>query len=481
MSIIRPVVLCGGSGTRLWPLSRRLEPKQFQKLNSDRSLFQDTLARFDGAEFGRATVLVNSLQEPRVQFDLMEMDHPAGLPRVLVEPAMRSTAPAIAAAALALIAEDPDAVMLVVPSDHRIGQHDRLVEAYRAALPFVENGGIALFGIRPSSPETGFGYIEAEVATDAAVHDVISFVEKPTLDVARELVAGGRHTWNSGIFMFRALTILSELSHRAPALLETVTESIREGRHDGNSFYLSPRFADSPEISVDHAVMEHSSRLGVIPVSPDWNDLGSFEALWEVGKRDQDNNVVKGNVLLSGVQNSYIHGAQRLVSVIGLTDVVVVDTDDVLLVTTRTQSQDVKHVAQHLAKAGHPAADRHLTRQDMTGRRRIIDKGEHYLVERIEVVPGAAMLLEMTETGQRRMLTLVTGEVVLDSPDRRIALQQGACLELGSSSTITIHNPMLETATLILSMARDATSLAAGSQEDFANRSPSTLDIRKAG
>ena len=481
MSVIRPVVLCGGSGTRLWPLSRRLEPKQFQKLNGDRSLFQDTLARFEGPEFGRATVLVNSMQEPRVELDLHGMQHPAGHPTILVEPAMRSTAPAIAAAALALAAEDPDAVMLVVPSDHRIGRHDRMVEAYRAALPFVEQGGIALFGIRPSAPETGFGYIEADVSTQGTVFNVLSFVEKPALGVATALVAGGRHTWNSGIFMFRALTILGELADHAPDVLEAVTMSIREGRHDGIRLHLSPAFAQAPEISIDHAVMEHSARLGVVPVSPEWNDLGSFEALWEVGQRDGDNNVVKGNVLLRDVENSYINASDRLVCVIGTADIVVVDTGDVLLVTSRAHSQDVKFIAQHLAKIAHPAADRHVLRQELSGSRRIIDEGEGYVVERIELLPGATLRLAETEGAMSQVLRLLSGQVIIEGAAAEITLGAGDATEIGSLSETALHNPTSETATLLLSATRRRKGAVATLSTETDRQGRGNPDIRKVG
>ncbi|MCZ8177685.1 MAG: sugar phosphate nucleotidyltransferase [Rhizobium sp.] len=481
MTLIRPVVLCGGSGTRLWPLSRRLEPKQFQKLAGDHSLFQDTLARFEGPEFGRATVLVNMVQEPRVQFDLQQIDHTAGLPTVLVEPAMRSTAPAIAAAALALAAEDPDAVMLVVPSDHRIGRHDRLVEAYRAALPFVEQGGIALFGIRPTAPETGFGYIEADVSAEGEVLEVISFVEKPALEIAMQLVAGGRHTWNSGIFMFRALSILGELAHHAPAVLNAVTKSIREGRHEGNRLYLSPAFSEAPEISIDHAVMEHSARLGVVPVSPDWNDLGSFEALWEVGDRNADNNVLKGDALLRNVHNSYINTGRRLVSVIGLSDIVLVDTDDVLLVASRAQSQDVKFIAQHLAKIAHPAADRHVLRRDLTGSRQIIDDNEDFTVERLELLAGATLHLDPGESDMSRTLTLLSGELDVRGPSAEARMTAGKTREISAGEAMAIHNPASRPAIFHLSTMRRLRIVADTAPSESGSVAGLATEIRKVG
>ena len=456
MTLIRPVVLCGGSGTRLWPLSRRLEPKQFQTLGGEHTLFQDTLTRFRDADFGRATVLVNTLQEPRVQYELQQVDHAAGMPLVLVEPAMRSTAPAIAAAARVLFAEDPEAVMLVVPSDHRIGRPDRLHDAYRAALPFVAEGGIALFGIRPTAPETGFGYIEAEPATDGEVLKVLSFVEKPNIDHATRLVAGGRHTWNSGIFMFRAATILDELARHAPEVLAAVDASIAEGSRDQNRLRLSPSFATAHEISIDHAVMEHSTHLGVLPVSPEWNDLGSFEALWETAKRNSEDNVVKGDVLLRDVRRSYISGSRRLVSVIGLSNIVVVDTDDVLLVASRAQSQDVKFIAQHLAKTGHPAADCHLLRQQSGGSRRFIEDGTDFCVERIDLLPGSTMELDQDEVPASISIVLLSGEAMLGEPGNETTLARGLGLDLKERRSLVLRNPGDHAAVLILTLTRVA-------------------------
>lgn len=441
MSQIRPVILCGGSGTRLWPLSRRLEPKQFQPLLGERSLFQETLSRFAGTSFERSTVLVNAAHEPRLLTEVAHIDMPQGSPMVIIEPAMRSTAPAIAAAATIIGGEDDDAVMLVVPSDHRIGQPERLTEAFLAALPFVQAGGIALFGIRPTTPETGFGYIRAGVQRRNGVEVVDAFIEKPNVERAIQLLADPRHTWNSGIFMFRASTILEELAKFAPSVLETAGMAALHAARSGNRVFLAPGFAAAPEISIDHAVMEHSQALGVIPVSPEWSDLGSFEALWEEGCKNAEENVILGDAVLRDVRRSYIRPGRRLVSVVGLSNVVVVDTDDAVLVASRAQSQDVKFVAQHLAKLGHVAADRHVVDRHPGGERRTIDGCQRYRAERLTVLPGQEMPLLRIDGACRVLLTILSGNALLSISGSVLRLAAGSIRDLSDEPQLSVTNP----------------------------------------
>lgn len=450
MTRIRPVVLCGGSGTRLWPLSRRLEPKQFQSLVGEASLFQETIERFSDEAFDRATVLVNAAQQPRVQMELEQLDLPQGAPLVIVEPVMRSTAPAIAAAATVIGSEDPDAVMLVVPSDHRIGRPDRLLDAYLAALPFVEAGGIALFGIRPTAPETGFGYIRAGEGKRHGVEQVDAFIEKPDVERAIQLLSDPRHTWNSGIFMFRASTILEELANFAPAVLEAAANGALRAERRDNRVELAACFAEAPEISIDHAVMEHSRALGVVPVSPEWSDLGSFEALWEVGEQNAEENVILGEAVLKDVRRSYVRASNRLVSVVGLSNVVIVDTEDALLVASRAQSQDVKFVAQHLARTGHPAADSHAIVRRAGGDRRTVDAKQDYRVDRLTVLPGREMQLDPVDHTGRCIATLLSGEAVLFTTGTGIPLAIGSVQDLPHDPTMVLVNPGSMPADLLL-------------------------------
>lgn len=447
---IHPVILCGGSGTRLWPLSRRLEPKQFQKLAGNASLFQNTMQRFFGEHFARTTVLVNAAQEPRVQVELSQLAHPHGMPTVVVEPAMRSTAAAIAAAATVISGQDQGAVLLVVPSDHCIGRPDRLVDAYLSALPFVQAGGIALFGIQPTAPETGFGYIRAGGGSIGAVQPVAAFVEKPNVETATQLLADGRHTWNSGIFMFRADTVLQELARFAPAVLDAATDAATFAIRNGNCIRLAASFAQSPDISVDHAVMEHSDRLGVVAVSPEWSDLGSFDALWENGARTADDNVIVGDALLRDVRRSYIHASRRLVSIVGLSNVVVVDTDDALLVASRAQTQDVKFIAQHLAQIRHPAADRHLTEQLTCGSRRIIDVDAGHRIEFLIVQGGGEMVIAADVAATHHVLTALSCEVLVQSANATRRLLPGQS-DSPAGEVVTILNAGTQAAHLLWS------------------------------
>jgi len=450
MTAIHPVIMCGGSGTRLWPLSRRLEPKQFQKLVGGNSLFQDTLLRFSGAEFKRCTVLVNASQEPRVRLELSQAAPENGTARIVAEPAMRSTAPAIAAAAAVIAADDPDAILLVVPSDHRIGRPDRLFEAQLSALAFVEDGGIALFGIRPTAPETGFGYICASNVTESGVTRVEAFVEKPPVERAIQMLTDPRYTWNSGIFMFKAATILEELARHAPAVLEAVEASVRDAKTDGQTIFLSSDYAQAPEISIDHAVMEHSQRLGVVPVSPEWNDVGSFEALWEVGDRNAEENVVFGDALLRDVRRSYVRAGRRLVSIVGLSNIVVVDTDDALLVASRAQSQDVKYIAQHLARAGHKAADQHVVQQQTGGHVRLVEHDAHYRVEHVCILPGRELQLVDGGDASTASITMLRGEASYSDGGALVRILAGQTQVVSNRGILTFVNPGTETVELML-------------------------------
>jgi mannose-1-phosphate guanylyltransferase/mannose-6-phosphate isomerase len=440
MKKIVPIIMCGGSGTRLWPLSRRLEPKQFQKLTGGHSLFHQTLERFYDECFDPAIVLVNAAHNPRLQRELEQISLPEADVQIIIEPSIRSTAPAIAAAALILAEKNPETIMLVVPSDHQIGEPKRLSDAYQDALPFVEANNITLFGIEPTAPETGFGYIRAGAPLGNGVHKVEAFIEKPNIERACELVADPRHTWNSGIFLFKASTIINELARFSPLVLEQARIAVDGARLEGNTVFLGSSYSDAPEISIDHAVMEHSSRLGVIPVAPSWSDLGSFEALWEIGEQNSDENVLMGENILKDVRRSYIRGGRRLISIVGLSNIVVVDTDDAILIASRAQAQNVKLIAQELTENHHPAADVHSSRLHEGGSLRTIESNKGFRLEQVSILPGREMIISTEDHVGYRVLTLISGELSIKAANETTWISTGESHSYQNSVPATFRN-----------------------------------------
>lgn len=364
---IVPVLMCGGIGTRLWPLSRTEEPKQFQALASDNSMLSDTIARFSGPDFATPILLGNAAHLNLMQAELAKHGLQAG--QILIEPVVRSTAPAIAAAAVLVAETDPDTLMLVAPSDHVVGQPDLLRAAALAASVDARLGRMVLFGITPTHPETGFGYIRAGNAIEAGrggnalepqVLAVAQFIEKPNETRAKQLIAAGDCFWNSGMFLFTARTILAELALHAPDVLKAAEAAVHAGRRERTALFLDPQaFSASDSISIDHAVMEKSGRSAVIPVSPEWSDVGSWDAIYDMGAKSPDGNVLRGDTVVIGANNNLVMASGRLVTLLGVNDLVVVDTPDALLIAARGQSQDVKKIAGQLTLDQRAEAHRH--------------------------------------------------------------------------------------------------------------------------
>jgi mannose-1-phosphate guanylyltransferase / mannose-6-phosphate isomerase len=389
-----PVVLAGGTGSRLWPLSRELFPKQFHALFGDGSLLQNTLRRASKAAREAPVIVCN--EEHR--FLVAEQCRSIGRDwqRIVLEPKGRNTAPAIALAALEVCRVHGDAVLLVLPSDHLISDEDAFVLAVERAAGAAAAGALVTFGVEPTSPETGYGYIEAPGATvgDAAT-PVRSFVEKPDQPTAERYLASGDYFWNSGMFVFRAKAYLDELERWQPEMLATVRAAFDNGSEDLDFFRPGPQFLDSPAESVDYAVMERTSRAMVVPVAFGWSDVGSWSAIWEASTQDDQGNHFAGDVLAVGTRDCYVLAQNRLVGAIGLDNLVVIETADAVLVARKDQVQDVKSIVEKLK---HFARNEYLLHREVFrpwGSYEGVQQGERYQVKRIKVKPGERLSLQM--------------------------------------------------------------------------------------
>lgn len=352
MNIIVPVILSGGSGTRLWPVSTSAAPKQFQPLTGGGSMFLQTVERTkDRGRFAAPLVVCGPAHIAHVEADLAAAG--IGDARIIVEPAARNTAPAIALAALAAVADDPAAMILVMPADHVMTNVAAFLDAIEAARPAGDAGALATFGIAPSHPETGYGYIAAgdPVAGSPGVHAVLRFVEKPPRDRAEAMLADGGHYWNAGIFLMRADRFLAELERQQPAMA-AVCAAAMDGAHiDGAQVHPdADAFLSSPSDSIDYAVMEGAERVVVAPVDPGWSDVGGWAALHDLGAKDETGNVRIGKVIAVDATGNYLRACEgRRVAVVGISDLIVVTHGDDILIVPKDRAQEVKAIVEHLA------------------------------------------------------------------------------------------------------------------------------------
>ncbi len=388
-----PVLLSGGSGTRLWPLSREAYPKQFLPLVGTHTLLQDTWLRLNGLEAAAPLVVANEEHRFIVAEQLREAGCvPAAL---LLEPVGRNTAPAIAVAALeALRLHGSDALLLVLPTDHVVRDAAAFRSAVQAALPAARAGKLVTFGIVPQAPETGYGYIHA--AAGDGVRAVRRFVEKPDAARAAQYLAAGDYYWNSGMFLVAAQRYQDELERLQPAMLAACRAALGGARRDADFLRLdAAAFTACPADSIDYAVMEKTAHAAVLPVDIGWSDLGSWSALWQVGDKDSQGNAHRGDVLALDCRDSYVWSEHRLVALLGLADIVVVDTDDALLVAHRDHVQQVKQIAQQLKQERRGEATWHRKVYRPWGAYDSIDAAERFQVKRITVKPGATLSLQM--------------------------------------------------------------------------------------
>ena len=396
-----PVIMAGGSGTRFWPLSRQLFPKQLLRIMGDETLIQQTMRRVVCASApDRVMISTNPAQAESIRVQLSEWKD-ALIDNFVLEPEGRNTAPAIALVALELLRRDPDAIMVVVPADHIVkGQRD-----FDASVSFASNlaaqGLLVTFGIQPIRPETGYGYIKPNRRTVLAKqgklkgHPVARFVEKPNAAKAAQYLKAGDYYWNSGMFIWRAATILEEIRRHQSALFRGIEKIGQLMQQDASRSVIDEEYRKLPSVSIDTGVMEKSTKAAVVPVTFRWSDVGSWGSLDEVAAKNKAGNVVVGRVVDIDSQRSIIYGDRRVVATIGLTDMVVVDTPDATLVCPKSRAQDVKKMVEILKQQGAPEHLEHLTVQRPWGSYTILEEGPGYKVKRVTVNPGGRLSLQM--------------------------------------------------------------------------------------
>lgn len=424
-SPIVPVILSGGSGTRLWPLSRSRHPKQFVSgLNGQKtSLLSATLSRLSPDDgFAPPVVVCNDAH----RFLVREHAAAAGaeLDAVLLEPVARNTTPAIAVAALFLAQRDPATRLVVMPSDHAIEDTEAFVGTIRRAAEVAETDRIALLGIAPTEPHVGYGYIRRgdEVDGFAGAFDVEGFYEKPSVEVARGYLEDGRYLWNGGIFVFRADTFLDDLARHNPAVLAAARAALEEAKEDLGFLRLgASSFATSPDISVDHAVMEKTDKAVVLPMSVGWSDLGSWNSLWETAPRDADNNFIQGDTLIEDTSGCYIRSETALISTIGVKDLVIVETPDTILIADKFRSQEVTKLVRRLKAAGRTEHEQHVKNYRPWGFFETLNVGSRFQVKLLHVKPGGVLSMQMHHHRSEHWVVVQgTAKVTIDGTEKLV-------------------------------------------------------------
>lgn len=429
-----PVILSGGSGTRLWPLSRQNQPKQFLALMGDHSLFQETALRVSRLPGTRAPITVCSEGH---RFMVGEQLQAVGLDSagILLEPVARNTAPAIALAALHALSIDAEATLLVLPADHLIEDEGAFRSAIDTARTLADDGWLVTFGIRPDYPETGYGYILSGDALVEGGDRVARFVEKPDRETAERYVADGTYAWNSGMFLFKAQRYLDELARFAPAMLDAVRMAYAGASRDLDFIRIDrDAFAASPNDSIDYAVMEKTGRAAVVPVSCGWSDIGSWSALWSVAQRDADGNRHEGDVIAVDTRGSLVRASdRRMIATLGVEDLVIIDTPDATLVARKDRVQDVKTLVDRLAADGRTEHLLHRKVYRPWGSYDSIGVGPRFQVKRIVVKPGAALSLQKhAQRAEHWIVVSGTAEVTCDERVFELRENESTFIPLGS-------------------------------------------------
>lgn len=439
--MLLPVIMAGGTGSRLWPMSRELYPKQFLRLHSENSMLQETVLRLDKLEVREPVVICNEEHRFLVAEQLRQIKKLSN--NIILEPIGRNTAPAIALAALNAIKDGDDPVMLVLAADHVINDVDTFHHVVEKAIPFASANSLVTFGIVPTGPETGYGYIQRgdSIGELDEGYQVKCFVEKPDLATAQGYISSGEYYWNSGMFMFRAKKYLEELEKFRPDIYEACKQSLREVP-DGMDFITVDKesFSQCPDESVDYAVMEKTRNAMVVPLDAGWSDVGSWSALWEVNQKDEQENALTGDVFLHNTKGCYINTDEKMVAAVGVENLVIVNTKDALLVIDKSQVQDVKKVVEYLKTNLRSEYKHHRDIYRPWGKSDLVVAENRFNVNRVTVNPGGKLSTQMHHHRAEHWIILAgTAQVTISDKTFLLTENQSTFIPIGSVHTL--ENP----------------------------------------
>jgi len=424
LSKIIPVILSGGSGTRLWPLSRKQHPKQYLPLASDNTLLQETILRLKGLDNLADPIIVCNtdhrflVAEQCQQIDIQN-------PTILLEPVGRNTAPAIAAAALQSLKDSDGSMLLVLSADHVIQDADAFHEAINIASQQVQSGKLTTFGIVPTNANTGYGYIKSSKESSNGAHKVEEFVEKPDLKTAQTYLEQGNYLWNSGMFMFKADVLIDELTIHSSDIVNSVNNAINNATQDLDFIRLDKQaFESSPSDSIDYALMEKSNNVVVVPLDAGWNDIGAWPALYDIGNKDANGNVTKGDVIIQDSTNTYINADHHMVAAIGVDNLIIIDTPDATFIATQDKAQEVKSIVESLQASGRCESSAHRKVYRPWGWYDSIESGKHFQVKRLHVKPGEKLSLQMHHKRAEHWV-VVSGTATVTNGEKTFTLNKG--------------------------------------------------------
>ena len=434
MSEITAVVIAGGSGSRLWPLSRSTRPKQFVNVVAENSLFEGTVGRLANLDISSITVVCNEVHRFHVVQQLRDIGQPAS---IILEPVGKNTAPAVALSALL---SNDDSLLLVLPADHVVNDEAAFVEAISSAIPLAESGKLVTFGIKAQRPHTGYGYIKAGIAIKDGF-EVEEFKEKPSVKVAEEYLSSGDYYWNSGMFLFKASRYLAELKKYRRAIFDSCESAVSNVSFDLDFVRIDNQsFTACPEESIDYAVMENTQDAVVVPMKAGWSDLGSWDSLWEISAKDVNNNSIRGDVIPVNTSNCYVRTDGQLVATLGVDDLVVVVTKDSVLVANKNEAQNIKEVCNKMRELSRPELDLNREVHRPWGKYDSIDNGVRYQVKRITVYPGEKLSVQMHHHRAEHWI-VVSGVAKITNGDKSFLLSENESTYIPLGVVHALENP----------------------------------------